>query len=53
VYNHPIDYLYLSISLGMEGSRFGQFSVHHGPKENKKVVRNMSLSKTMVFGNPK
>jgi hypothetical protein len=27
--NHPIDYLYFSINLWVEGNQFGQLGVHH------------------------
>jgi hypothetical protein len=29
MHNHHVDYLYFSISLGVEGSQFGQLGVHH------------------------
>jgi len=29
--SHPIDYLYFSISLWVEGSQFVQLGVHHQP----------------------
>jgi hypothetical protein len=29
--NHPVEYLFLSIIMWVEGSRFGQLGVHHRP----------------------
>jgi hypothetical protein len=31
IYNYLVDYLYLSISVGVEGSGFGHFGFHLGP----------------------
>jgi hypothetical protein len=36
-YNHPIEYLCMSISLGMECIGFDQLAIHHGPKYTYKI----------------
>jgi hypothetical protein len=55
MYNHHVDYLYFSISVGMESSGLGQFGVYHGPNARSKYtyeivipIKNNDLSQTKM-----
>ena len=41
VYDHPIDNLYLAISLGMEGCRLSEFGVQHRPETRPECTEEL------------
>jgi len=38
MYNHNVDYQYMSISFGMEGGKFVYLGIHHGPNIGPKGI---------------